>query len=270
MRLLLVVLLFTLSCLKEEAPSSGNLSANAKTKWLSSDFPLTIKMSNDFTLSEQTSMNSMANEWETAVNNEINFFSTGLTTNISYTSMDDYYDSEYGVYKTFVRMTGLPSSALAVTQIYGFQKGSYIEIVHSDIIVNYYDFDFSNDFSFGTYDLPTVILHEMGHFLGLYHIQDYSIDSVMLPSISQLTIARSTYAIDKSSIKSNYGLTGGGSAVIASNISSGNPGTREEVSIIDSGKPVRIMLELHADGSCVHKKNGKIIHNHQVNLSKKP
>jgi hypothetical protein len=253
----LLILVLLASCVKEEKDITPTPSTQ---KWTGNRFPLNVKISDEFNTSEITNLRSMATQWETAVDDEVNFFTTTDSTVITHASMDAYgHDNEFGVYKTYVPMAGLPSGALAVTQTWGYAAGGFIDMTHADIIVNYFDFGFSDDFTFGTYDLPTVVLHELGHFLGLDHVSDYSIDSVMHPSISSLTVARTTFDIDKTNIKNHYGISSASSAVIGSSMAMGGPP-------IPDG-PVRIIFELRPDGSCTHTVNGKKHHSHLIDLS---
>src|SRR5690606_30345981 len=89
-------------------------------------------------------------------------------------NLDHLLDGTFGIYKTTNWPTSLPASALAVTQLFGrrYNIGSsseFVSIEHADVLINFhlYPFDATNS-GFG-YDLRTVVLHELGHFLGLTH-----------------------------------------------------------------------------------------------------
>jgi MYXO-CTERM domain-containing protein len=58
------------------------------------------------------------------------------------------------------------SGLVAVTPVAFLSDGT---IVDADIIVNARDHSFSNDLSPGTFDLQSVLTHEVGHFIGLDH-----------------------------------------------------------------------------------------------------
>jgi hypothetical protein len=69
---------------------------------------------------------------------------------------------------------------LAVTISWFFTTG---ELVDSDIILNGEDFIFSDDLRPRTFDVYTVVLHEMGHVLGLDHVNKRN--TIMYPFIAE-------------------------------------------------------------------------------------
>lgn len=263
--------------------ASGSPNADAPYIWRNKTFPKTLNISDDFSATERSNITSMAAAWSSAVNNEKTFFAFGsLVSNKSnIVSPDDLYDNEFGVYKTTSWPDDIPDSALAVTQIFGrrYNVGSadeYVAIEHADILVNYdsvkgYEFDSVDDDDLAGYDLRTVVLHEMGHFLGLGHIPtytrresaysafslaDYKASSVMYPSISSSEEKRVPQTRDRNDIYYKY--LGGSSAGAA--VTAGTQSYQPR----DAGLESRIILELHADGTCVHKENGTVLKRHSL------
>jgi hypothetical protein len=221
----------------------------------------------------------MTTAWETALENKKNFFkdvtapSTTLATtpevdkaNINLDSLGD--DSINGIYKIQHWPMDLPSSALAVTQIFGrrFNIGDaneYVRIEHADMLVNdnLYNFRTSTDGSSNTYDLQTVVLHEMGHFLGLSH-KTYGSNSIMVPSIGSSTVSRAPTNIDISDIASKYSITlgtGSSSAIMAEKTK-----LKFTPKIGDNGTRLKILIELHVNGECIHKEDGIVIQRHPL------
>lgn len=251
--------------------SVAPLNQNAQAKWGSVNvFPLNLRVSQDFSNDEKSNIENMASEWSDSINNQLSFFNTGsTTTEKSGTSdLNSLWDSVYAVYKSTDWHDELPSTALAVTQIFGVRQNTgtsseYVEILHADVIVNYDYFSFSTGGAGSGYDLQTVMLHELGHFLGMYHVTAAEIDSVMFPSISSLTINRQPYQYDIDTLRSKYGLAGMGqqAALVALQVEH-TPPSKEEVLSGENG--VRITLELHANGECHHVENGKTIYSHTV------
>jgi hypothetical protein len=133
--------------------------------------------------------------------------------------------------------------------------GQYIELTHADIIANYRDY--GSRFTMRNnplieFDLPTVMLHEMGHLLGLCH--ETTKPSIMAPYY--LTTQRSLQAYDADLMKDIY-VDGAISA-----FSTKNANTNALSSPI--GTEVRGVIELHEDGKCIHYLEGKKIFEHQT------
>lgn len=288
MRYLLLLLLIVVSAC-QPAPqvtsgsSSGTPDPNAPYIWKNKTFPKQLNISSDFTVAEQANISGMATAWDTSVSNQKNFLSFGALTSEKSNSVnpDNLYDSELGIYKTVSWPQEIPDDALAVTQIFGRRynvgdSDEFVAIEHADILVNYDDFDFdTNDDAIDEgYDLQTVILHEMGHFLGLSHIKKYSqrdsayaamseatykAMSVMYPSISGSESKRVPQPWDVNSLTYKYISAGGAAAISAG-------AQKYQIKKDDPGMDVRVLMELKASGECVHKENGAVIGRHFVKI----
>jgi predicted Zn-dependent protease len=288
-RVLTSLLLLTGCFSKKEVTQTANtspLNPNAPTMWENSNFPITLKVNTTFSASERTGVTNMSSAWKTALSNKATFFTTTTTTTVSANNIADLnslWDNEMGVYRSTTWHADLPSTALAVTQIFGVRenRGSSserIRIVHADILMNYRDFAFVNRLTAPAatpgYDFQTVILHEMGHFLGLYHQTDSLINSVMYPSIGTSDVERVPYADDIDSMNERYWPT----ALSAQALTGYQPDEEpQDYDPIDPTAPVneinqdsegviKITLELHADGKCRHKINGVEQSSHPINL----
>lgn len=261
--LFLFIVLFT-SCLpKEKAVDSTPQSS----RWNISQnpFPLQMNISTDFSSNETADIRSASSNWDSAVGGGINFMddsnSTALRRNINTYDLAAYQDSEFGIYKLNNWPGELPSSALAVTQLFGIRKNigsssEYIEINHADILVNYDNFTFTGD-----YDLQTVVLHEMGHFLGLFHENSSREESVMYPSISSFTVNRIPKLNDVSNLKSMYGISGG--IATSANVNRSLASSSSHVELEQNTEAVVVLFELRADGQEIvtikNQKTNKII-----------
>lgn len=239
------------------APVSASGSTSSAARWDSYD--LGVKVATDvFDATENNLIVSMGNSWETAASG-LNFFNFGTTTNKDYANLDDFYDGEMGIYKSSNWFHQVSPTALAITQYFGYRSGSFISLVHADIIVNDSGlFAFTNNLPApaGHYDLPSIIVHELGHFLGLSH--NLSESSVMRPSLSSGSSNRTLTAADTRDIRNRYGMG-------VSGLENGNA-IAVNVDNASDGEAVRGIIELNPDGRCNHYENGNLIHAHSVLL----
>ncbi len=274
----LFILLLT-SCKQQVSGSNAtnstpNFQAGSCTigKWNSSALPLNLKISPEL-LSEFTNadlvaglnpLEQVAKVWNTAVAPNTTLFQLPFAAASSNgpAALNSFQDNELGIYKSHSWFSNVSSSALAITQFYGVLRsdsslGSYIDLTHADIILNYRDFgaDFSfNGNSFVDYDVPTVVLHEMGHFLGLCHENNYN--SIMAPYY--FSTQRTLKTFDTNKIRalylnnSNYGISA---------LTSNKTSIKNAISMPE-GTKVQGVVELEASGLCKHYINGKLIYQH--------
>lgn len=279
---------------KSATSAGAAVSADAPVKWNSSSIPtngMDVKIAqeilNDFVNADKDSngynpIEQMYAQWNGATTAETFYrIPAASTSNLSYSKLTDYRDSVMGVYKSHNWFSNVQSSVLAVTQYYGYRRNTgtsseYIELSHADVIMNYRDYSFSTNASdTSTYDFHSVVLHELGHFLGLAHTTSYSIDSVMQPSLSITGSKRAITTYDKASIVELYG---GSSALSAtSGLSTANSAAAIATTIvlpkavkqISNAGEIHGLIELRSDGECRHLINGKIVSVHYTNIKKK-
>jgi|GEM_PF-5091151 len=271
--LIIFFLIFICSCnaaKKVDELSSSNATAqqNAPRLWKSS-FPKSVKISSGFNTNEKTVINMMLDTYQTDMENKIDFFDNGGDTpevsspTLNPTSLSN--DGILGIYKFSNWPNQYSGSALAITSTYGLrfnigQPNEYVEILHADIFINtnFYNFDVLT--AGPGYDLRSVVIHELGHFLGLDHKSTESNRalSIMYPSLRSDEIKRNLLSQDKSDLASKYNITLGSSpALTAQNYRlkyTPNPG--------QVGIPVTIITELMSDGTCHHSMNGIFTHKH--------
>lgn len=243
-------------------------------KWSNLSTPLNLKMSAEFTndfsgadlVGGLNPLEQMAKAWNDAVSPSGALlkvpFSVASTDGNS--PLANFRDGELGIYKSHTWFPNVSRDALAITQFYGIVRsdgslGTYIDLTHADIIVNYRDF--SSDFTMTgnpmiDYDLPTVVLHEMGHFLGLCH--ENASNSIMAPYY--FTTQRSLKTFDVNKIRALY--------LNNQNYNAFTTKTSTKSSAIENpvGTEVKGIVELSSNGHCRHFINGKLVYEHDSNL----
>ena len=269
--LFIFALFFLASCNQSETGSisRGNINAEAPYLWTSS-FPKQLQISAAFSTrpADITSIQAVGNAWTTAVENKKTFFTytTGATEKtVGLGSTSALNDGILGVYKATTWPYPDYPDALAVTQIFAYRynvgaSNEYVDIQEADIIMNYQNFHFDDPAVTYDYDLRTVMLHEMGHFLGLSHKSRFSNrdDSVMYPSIYNHESKPTPKPIDISDIASKYSITLSGSGA------PGIQGNGIKYEPKGPGTAVKIILELKASGDCVHYEDGAEILRHRI------
>ena len=249
-------------------------------KWSNLTTPLTLKMSSEFSsdftnadlVNGLNPIEQMAKVWNDAITPSTAFFQLPFpVTSIDPASstLSNYHDGEMGIYKSHTWFTNISASALAITQFYGVVKadptlGNYVDLTHADIIVNYRDFGSVLSMNSNTlldYDLPTVLLHEMGHFLGLCH--ETTADSIMAPYY--FSTQRTLKTFDTSKIRDLYlnnknlsskaSVRNGLNAIV-------DPASTTPLAPV--GTAVSGVVELNANGMCKHYINGKLVYQHSA------
>ncbi len=247
------------------ARAPGSVNESLPIRWDDSSLPLNLYVSDDFSFvagdidtNGHDPIEQMQKEWDDAVTGKVLFnYDIGTTASKGTAGLSSYKDGVFGVYKSDDWFDSVTSGALAITQFYAYKRtdssGEYYQLSHADIIVNERDFDFGYGDDLGsTYDMRTVILHEVGHLLGLNHQSNSSVAAVMQPYLSVGEKNRTLYSNDTQRISENYtdtALSAGGSA---SYLPSGIP----------DGEEVYGIIELLASGECKHYQNGKLIRSH--------
>jgi hypothetical protein len=257
----------------ENLSNSGIISQSKSCnigKWDQAFLPLNLKISSDFNgdfnnadlLNGLNPLEQMAKAWNDAVSPgpQLLKLPFEISSTNGYNSLAGFHDNELGIYKSFNWFSDVSSNALAVTQFYGILStdenlGTHINLTHADIIINYRDFSPSTNASenpFTDYDLPTIVLHEMGHFLGLCH-ENYA-DSIMAPYY--FSNQRNLKTFDSHKVKELYLNNKNYSSISAKSHK------QKKALVAPVGTKVRGIVELSANGHCRHFINGKLVYEH--------
>jgi len=262
--------LLTLSgCLssKSGGDSTSSASTSASLAWNSSAFPLAVKISTVFDSNETQATIDMGEEWEVV---EENFFDFTTTThNPQHANSDDYRDSILGIYSLNPWPADFSSQALAVTQLWGVRSGDVISLTHFDIFLNVEDYAFYNTGggAANEYSFQSVMLHELGHSIGLEHNSSDS-DSVMYPYLSSNTVKDLPQTVDLTDLSENYGIVNvynSMTAGITKKKSSALIAALNQEGILD-GVEFNLTVELDTqDMKCKHYINKTLYEEHNLN-----
>lgn len=210
-------------------------------------------------------------EWNMFSENYNFFFDTvTLVSNRDHSSIDHYRldpiedpedNSEMGIYNSTNWFPEFTSKTIAVTPFYFFrinpgQSNEYWQIVHADIILNSRDHTFSNDPNdSNNFYIKTIILHELGHVLGLYHSDVFG--SIMFPTTDRSIGLDTPTSEDFDELAKLYPDDFGGSTPSISAISL--PST------VDPTEHFGV-FKLSESGICEHIVNGKVTQRHSIEL----
>lgn len=275
MKLLVKIIFFNLiiiSCNQQDQtvttmPSGIKISLNTNnsSKWSNTSLNngLQLKTASNvlFLFSENDYINGfspidqMAINWNDSISEVVLFkVPTETTSNKRYPNLVDYRDNEMGVYLIDDWFNELSPAALAITQFFGITKNKgtneeYLELIHADILINSEQHYFSNDpYDETSYDIQSVILHEMGHFIGLQHnIKD---PSVMAPHLRINQSERNIYPADANKVLDRY-----------QTIPIKQMETPTILGAIKSKKKIEIqrgIIELRSNGKCYHYLNNEL------------
>lgn len=292
---ILMGLLTLSSCLKQgtnRQSSGGSTSFDSETtpvRWSAAalngglDVRVSTSITNtfvgaDYDSSGRNPVEQMFNNWNQA--SSLTFFKlpAGTVSNKDNGDLNSYKtDGVLGIYRSNTWFSNVSSQALAITQYFGYKRNAgtsseYVELFHADILLNYRDYNFSTDSTSGTYDLASVVLHELGHFVGLSHVNAFSTASVMQPYLGMSDEVRNLFNYDKSSVQSLYGLSGLSVAPSAFQVVSSQSTAGEESGPKKLPKAARELedgeihgvIELRADGHCLHYHNGELEYSHKA------
>jgi len=241
-----------LGCVEEEeaAPNKAHIVIDIQDipiKWNRRDIPLNL--SDEFSDEEIVKFKKMIKQWDDSAPG-VDFFSypIPLIENKDYNDLENYRDGEFGIYKSHNWFNELSPAALAITQFYGYRRhqgtpSEYFEIISADIIINYKDHSYDPENAFNWYDLPTIVLHEMGHFLGLKH-NDVR-ESIMYPSLGSEELKRDLIDYDITSIVDLYQ----DSSKLFLNSFNKNAFTQDNENYNNEDELIRWIVELRSDRS---------------------
>lgn len=241
-------LLFILSSCNpvEEKTVTGSIRTPDEFRWKNSPGKLYLTDSDI-----DADVDAMADEWNR------HFFDPLIRTDLapngvtqfkkSFTTIEEAHDGYNAIY--LVPETYWPSNstgALGVTILLGRTNnyGQYI-IEEADIIVR--------KARLTNYDAQTIILHELGHFMGLQHQTSYS--SIMYESIYPGQVKNRPLNSDLNLLARLY------------NLPYGSIPQSPRLPVQDgTGELKRMVLELGADQTCRHLIDGKVVKSHSVKL----
>lgn len=142
------------------------------SRWSFKDLPVTMYLSDAFSEEDILSAQRAANKWNEALGFEAVIISDDFIPNIETLNRASLTrDNIFGIYKQN-DWGDIYSLELAECDIKGGGRSPYIN--SGDIHFNFSSYEFVSGDSRGSgvFDFESVLLHEMGHFLGLGHSDD--------------------------------------------------------------------------------------------------
>lgn len=203
------------ACAKNEEvhydPPTTNGNNQSPTKaWNVNDLPITVYIPSDLN-AYRVSIENSAETWRSAFGRPVfNFiFDDANHPNTQWAgSLDSLYDNYFGLFKMISwNFNNIDSGVLAFTGTLT-QTG---RIIHADILFNFKNYRFGdvtlNPTDQNLIDYESVLTHELGHFLGLNHIEiaDDPL-SIMNPTIRKGQAKRYLSPNDVARTRSLYGL----------------------------------------------------------------
>lgn len=206
--LISVCLLVFISCGKDsgEVKIISNGNSDLPEKWDMSRFPILIDFHRSFEATYDNDINDAIAEWNAALGVTALTYRYYDTSEIQYADLNEIVDGKsYVSMQTDWGILGLSVDSLAVTISY-ITNGI---ISDADVVFNtsYSFYPTSSPVSIiHNYHFKTVLLHELGHYLGLPHVSvEDNPNSIMNPTI-QNTDMKDIHSLDTNNVKNLYGL----------------------------------------------------------------
>lgn len=219
--LFLVLAGFLLSCQNNHnvpydapAPTPPTTETNAIKNWNKANFPILIYVPSELQTYQSSIINAQ-NTWNDALKLEgypevYRFVFNSGKPNTQWTKQyDSLYDNYFGLFAIMNPDWNYPDIGSGVLAFTGTlsQNG---KIIHADVLFNFQNYSFGDVTNgdpdvFNKIDFESVLVHELGHFLGLNHITaEEDPNSIMLPKISRGTAKRTLSTGDVSRIRALY------------------------------------------------------------------
>ena len=235
------------SCYKvEEKTTTSSVKSPDSYRWKSLPRPFYLSST---IINEENDIKHMISAWNNPLNKTL--LQAYLYTDPgsegfkdSFTSIEEISTDKYnGFY--LVHNDDWPTSkeSLGVTILMGRvnNHGEFI-IEEADILIRDTNYDFK-----------TVVIHELGHYMGLQHRPER--ESVMFGSITSVEEKHSPTAVDLKVLARLYNLSYGVT-----------PSSPKDLSVPEGkGQLQRVIIELSADMNCRHYLDGMEIHSHKIN-----
>jgi len=143
-------------------------------------YPITISIDQQYTETEQAQITSAINTWNSAIGiTLLAVIEPQSPRPITDTMFSTLGDNQNHLYKGIT----MPTSKASVLGVAMWSSTPDNKFIESDIIINFQAHSMGNVFTGASFDLESVMLHELGHLLGLGHLDDSS--TVMYAYMSQ-------------------------------------------------------------------------------------
>lgn len=211
-----VLAISILSCQKSNEihydPPTPTTNSNNLKNWDTNNFPVLVYVPSDLQIYQSSIINA-EDTWNNALGIEaFRFVFNSGKGNTQWTdkfaSLNDNYSGLFAILNPIWNYPEIGSSVLAFTGTLS-QNG---KIISADVLFNFQYYTFGDVNSggpddFNKIDFESVLVHELGHFLGLNHITtEEDPQSVMLAKISRGMAKRTLSTGDVNRIKALYNI----------------------------------------------------------------
>ena len=129
--------------------------------------PLYFTLFNEFSSATVNAIHNANTTWNNGGVGDLVYRYTNRTHNFTPTTWNNYSSND-GINRISKGEFGTGGGLIAETRIWGTEKNNVLQIIEADMVLNV-SYSYGTGVSSNYYDVETVVLHELGHAIGLDH-----------------------------------------------------------------------------------------------------